>query len=400
MSIDKVTLRRIFLWIFGGILLFWALHETERLVAAYRFIRDMLSPFVTGALLAFILNVPMRGIENRFGRIKKAGIRRILALFLTLILILVVLYFLFSLLLPQIVDTVFSLIEQVRMLVESNPQLMELLPDNDTLQNMDWAAILQEVSLYLGEGGIGAVIGIAFDAIGSIYSVIFNGVIAVVFSIYCLARKEILARQAKRIAYSFLPERFCDRAVRILRLTNQTFSNFISGQCLEAVILGSLFAVAMNIFGMPYIPLVSVLIGVTALIPIVGAFVGCVLGALFILVDNPMQAIWFVVMFLILQQIENNIIYPRVVGKSVGLPGMWVLVAVTVGGALMGVFGMLLMIPLVSVFYTLLREITYKRLRQRGVPSDKLNNQPYAISLKPRRKRKKNPPSAQTTEDS
>ena len=164
--------------------------------------------------------------------------------------------------------------------------------------------------------------------------------------------------------------------IRVLRLTNSTFSNFISGQCLEACILGCLFAVAMSIFKMPYISLVSVVIAVTALIPVVGAFVGCILGAFFILVNNPLQALTFVIMFLVIQQLENNLIYPRVVGTSIGLPGMWVLVAVTVGGDLMGAGGMLLMIPVTSVIYALLREFTDKRLAERGIPAEKLQNQP------------------------
>jgi predicted PurR-regulated permease PerM len=159
---------------------------------------------------------------------------------------------------------------------------------------------------------------------------IFNGVLSFVFALYCLARKEILARQGRRLLYAIVPEKIADEVVRILRMSNSTFSNFISGQCLEAVILGLMFTVCMTIFGMPYMPLVSVTIAVTALVPIVGAFVGCIVGAFFILIDSPILAFWFVIMFLILQQIEGNLIYPRVVGTSIGLPGMWVLVAVAV----------------------------------------------------------------------
>ena len=172
-----------------------------------------------------------------------------------------------------------------------------------------------------------------------------------------------------------------------MRLTNTTFSNFISGQCLEAVILGGMFAVAMLVFKMPYVALVSVIISVTALVPLVGAFVGCFLGAFFILVDNPMQAVWFVVMFLVLQQIEGNLIYPKVVGTSIGLPGMWVLVAVTVGGELMGIGGMFIMIPVVSVLYTLLREITEERLSHRNIDADKLRAHPLIIKSKMKEKR-------------
>ena len=143
--------------------------------------------------------------------------------------------------------------------------------------------------------------------------------------------------------------------------------------------MGCLFAVVMAIFGMPYIPLVSVIIAVTALIPVVGAFVGCIVGAFFILVNDPLQAVSFVAMFLVIQQLENNLIYPRVVGTSIGLPGMWVLVAVTIGGEIMGVGGMLVMIPLVSVLYTLTREFTNKRLAERNIPEEKLLDQPPQI---------------------
>jgi predicted PurR-regulated permease PerM len=201
-------------------------------------------------------------------------------------------------------------------------------------------------------------------------------VIGIVFALYCLFGKETLARQGRRLLYAFFPENVSDETIRVMRLTNSTFSNFLSGQCVEVCILGSLFAISMAIFRMPYIPLVSVLVAVTAFIPIVGAFVGCVLGAFFIFVDDPLLAVGFVVMFLILQQIENNLIYPRVVGTSIGLPGMWVLLAVAVGGELMGVAGMFLMIPFASVLYTLLREVTNSRLENREIAPEKLIPQP------------------------
>ena len=200
--------------------------------------------------------------------------------------------------------------------------------------------------------------------------------IGLVFALYCLAQKEILARQARRLVYAFLPERISDEIIRVMRLTNTTFSNFISGQCLEAIILGGMFAVVMALFRLPYIVLISVLIALTALVPIVGAFVGCFIGAFLILVNDPFQAVIFVAVFLVLQQIEGNLIYPKVVGTSIGLPGMWVLASVTVGGEIMGVMGMLVMIPIVSVCYTLLREITYSRVEKRQIDPDKLRDHP------------------------
>ena len=384
MNIDRKTLRSIFWGVAGCIVLVWLLNRTDRVMQMLNFLRGLLMPFAIGTVIAFILNVPLRGIERRLSMIKKTGPRRALALVLTLAMISLVLALLFRLLMPQVLDTIYRLIEQfpdfleqfkdkAKSFLESFPELNKWLSNSASFENINWSDILGKALTFAGNSAVSIIEGL-LSTIGSIYSGIFNAVIAVVFAIYCLFRKEILARQGKRLLYAFVKEKRADYIVRVLRLTNQTFSNFISGQCLEAVILGSMFAVAMTIFRMPYVALVSLLIGITALIPIVGAFVGCILGAFFILVNNPMQALWFVVMFLILQQIENNVIYPKVVGKSVGLPGMWVLVAVTVGGELMGVIGMLLMIPMVSVLYTLLREITAKRLEKRGVPANKLIN--------------------------
>jgi len=209
-----------------------------------------------------------------------------------------------------------------------------------------------------------------------------NAFIAIAFSIYALFQKENLARQGRRIVYAVFPEHIGDKIVRVFRLTNSTFSNFLSGQCLEVCILGMMFAVAMAIFGMPYIPLISVLVAITAFIPVVGAWVGCIIGAFLIFVASPMQAVWFVVMFVVLQQIENNIIYPRVVGTSIGLSGMWVLIAGALGGELMGVVGMFLMIPVTSVVYTLIRGWVRKRLKKRPVREEKLEPHPMELPEK------------------
>lgn len=392
MHIERRTLRNVFLGVGGCILLYWLLHETERVRSVYQFFKNIFSPFVIGAAIAFVLNVPMRGIENMLKGVKKRSLRRTIAVVLTFVCIGLVLFLVVRLLLPQVTETVQSLIarlpaffnsaiEKVKELLNDNPQLMEWVKANTELEDFDWAELVEKIVTFAGSG-VTTVLSGAFSAIGSLSSGIFNGVISLVFGLYCLFRKEILARQARRLAYAFLPERVCDESIRILRLTNVTFSNFISGQCLEAVILGCLFSLSMLIFRMPYIPLVSVLVAVTALVPIVGAFVGCILGAFFILVDNPIQAVWFVVMFLVIQQFEGNVIYPKVVGKSVGLPGMWVLLAVTMGGELMGVAGMLVMIPLVSVFYTLMREITNNRLAKRGIERGKLQDHPPELRSK------------------
>ncbi len=397
MQIDRKTVRYIFLVAAGCIVLYWLLHETERLSMALTFLRNLFSPFVMGAALAFVLNVPMRGIENLLRGMKPGGKRRALALVLTFLALVLVVTLVFQLLIPQIEQTIQSvalalpgfferMVKQAQGFLEEHPQLMEWITQNTDLEKLDWPSLIQRIITLVGNSATSLLNG-ALTALGSVTSALVNLVIGLVFAVYCLCRKEILARQGRRLLYAFLPERACDEIVRILRMTNSTFSNFISGQCLEACILGCLFAVSMLIFRMPYVPLVSVLVAVTALVPLVGAFVGCILGALFILVSNPLQAVWFVVMFLVLQQIENNLIYPRVVGTSIGLPGMWVLVAVTVGGEVMGIGGMLLMIPLASVLYALLREVTEHRLTSRGIAREKLQDQPPELRSRFRPKR-------------
>ena len=212
--------------------------------------------------------------------------------------------------------------------------------------------------------------------------------------------KEDLANQTNRFVKAFLKDMWATKVRNIAILTSRTFSKFLSGQCLEACILGGMFAVTMLIFNMPYIPLVSVIIAVTALIPVVGAFVGCIVGAFFILVNDPIQALSFIAMFLVLQQIEGNLIYPRVVGTSVGLPGMWVLLAVSMGGELMGVAGMFLMIPVTSVLYAVIKDLTNKKLTNIPVEEQKLQPQPPELMPKLRTKRKKKAKQeAEATED-
>ena len=401
MQIDKKTVRNLFLIAVGAIAFYWVLNDTEQFRGFWSSFTGMLSPFVLGAALAFILNVPMRAIERNLQFIQKDGLRRTAAVILTLIAIVVVIAGVILLLVPQLNETIQSLIPKlsdfflrveaaVYAFLEENPELLKWVSDTTDLKSLDWAGLIQKAITMLKDS-VSLIATGAFSAVGGVASALVDALIGLVFALYCLGRKEILARQGRRILYAFLPESFSDEAIRVLRLTNSTFSNFISGQCLEAVILGILFAIAMAILKLPYIPLVSVLIAVTALVPIVGAFVGCFLGAFFILVNDPFQALIFVGMFLVLQQIEGNLIYPKVVGTSIGLPGMWVLVAVTIGGDLMGITGMLVMIPISSVLYALMREFTGKRITERKIDPNKLRDHPPVLKskFKENRERKK-----------
>lgn len=406
MEVNKKTWRNVFLVAVGCIILYWLLHETDRVSSVWGTVASLFSPFVAGAAIAFILNVPMRAIERLLKKVEKDGLRRGLSILLTLLAVLLVLTGVVYLVIPQVVATVETLVSEIpgfitrvatwgRDWLQDHPELLAWLMENTEFDSINWTSLLQQVFAEIGNrlssimDRLSSVVDQAFGVVAAFGNGVFNAVMSFVFALYCLSRKEILARQGRRLLYSVLPEKFSDEAIRILRMTNSTFSNFISGQCLEAVILGVMFVISMSIFGMPYMPLVSVIIMITALVPIVGAFVGCALGAFFILVDDPVMAFWFVIMFLVLQQIEGNLIYPKVVGTSIGLPGMWVLVAVAVGGDLMGAGGMLVMIPLASVLYALAREFTTKRLEARGIPAEKLQDQPPELKSGFKAKREK-----------
>lgn len=397
MHIEKKTVRNLFFVAVGAIAFYWILNETEQARTLWSTFTGIISPFVLGAAIAFIINVPMRAIERHLTGIKQEGLRRTLSILLTLLAFVLIIAGVILLLIPQISETIQSLLPKLAAFfqrieayivafLQDNPDLLQWVSDNTELKSLDWASLIQKAVSMLKDS-VSVIASGAFSAVGGVTSALVDALIGLVFSLYCLARKEILARQGRKILYAFLPERLSDEVIRVMRLTNSTFSNFISGQCLEAVILGGLFAITMAILKLPYIPLVSVLIAVTALVPIVGAFVGCFLGTFFILVNDPFQALIFVAMFLVLQQIEGNLIYPKVVGTSIGLPGMWVLVAVTIGGDLMGIAGMLIMIPISSVLYTLLREFTNKRLAHRQIDPDKLRDHPPELKSKFKEKR-------------
>ena len=342
----------------------------------------------------------MRFFENKLGMIQNSALKRTVSLVITLVAVAIVLAVVFMLLIPQLIETIEIMIPSVRdfflnletrieEFMEVNPDAFAFLQTSSGGKTFDLGTFIQNMIGLVGQS-VSTIVSGAVFTIGKITSFAMNLFIAIVFSIYCLFQKETLARQGRKILYAFIKESRADYMIHVLRLTNSTFSNFLSGQCIEVCILGAMIAIAMAILRMPYIPLVSVLVAVTAFIPIVGAWAGCILGAFFMLVNDPMQAVWFAVMFLVVQQIEGNLIYPKVVGTSIGLSGMWVLVAVAVGGELFGVVGMLLMIPFASVIQTIAREIVGSRLAKRPIDAEKLTPQPPELSSKLKEKRTQN----------
>ena len=397
MQLDKKQIKSLLFGIAGCIVLYWALNDMERVRNILSWGLGIAQPFLVGACIAFILNVPLRAIERQVQKVQNLPAVRTISILLTLAVVGLVVTLVFQLLIPQVRETAEIIAQQlplfiermegmIRQFLEENPQVQQWLWENTDLEKLDWGALAQQGIDLLGDT-LGKVLGNTVGMVKTFISSIWSIIVSVIFSLYCLGNKEQLSRQGRRILYSFLPEQWCDEIIRIARLSNSTFSNFFAGQCIEVIILGAMFAVAMTILKMPYVPLVSVLVAVTAFIPIVGAWIGCVLGAFFIMVNDPMQALAFVVMFLILQQVENNLIYPRVVGTSVGLPSMWTLVAVSIGADIMGVAGMVLMIPVCSVLYTLLREFTSKRVADRGIDPDKLRDHPPELKSKLKEKR-------------
>lgn len=413
MELDKQTIKKIIGLISFAILLSWGLKNTEFIKRLIALALGLLQPFLIGGVIAFVVNVPMRALENACfikpyqkrlaaqAAAKPAGkgstvpakppiwyrAKRPLSLILSLLLVIGIIGVGTLIVVPETVSSFSSIVNNLRnfplMLNQWAQELMDWMPQaavwleelnlNLDLTSIDWREIITQVVNFL-QNGAGNVLNTTFTVASGIFNGIVTGFLAIVFSFYLLMNKEKLGSQTKQLLYALLKEPHADYLVRVGQMTNRTFSKFLSGQCVEAVILATLFFVSMSILRFPYAMIISTLIAFTALIPIFGAFIGCVIGAFLILLVDPVRAFWFVVLFLFLQQFEGNIIYPRVVGSSVGLPSMWVLVAVTLGGSMMGVLGMLVYIPMFSVFYRLIREAVSDRLKTKQVPVEKFRS--------------------------
>lgn len=379
MEISKQTKKNLIQVIAFAILLYCGIEHFDVVIAVIRFVLAITLPFLVGGTIAFILNVPMKKIEKHlFTQNKKMEkLRRPAAYILTLVCVIGVITLAMVVVIPELGNTITLLMEQIptavkgvqKWLSDIPKQWPALAPAIEEL-DIDWSSLSSAAVNFVQSIATGLVSsGMGFFS--SIVSGVTTFVISFTFSIYVLFQKEKLGSQIKQVLYAIFPERFADKTVYVGKLSNQVFSNFLSGQCLEAVILGTMFVVAMTIFRMPYAMLTGIVIALTALIPIFGAFIGCAVGVLLILMVNPIQALWFLILFLVLQQLEGNLIYPHVVGNSIGLPSIWVLAAVTLGGNLFGILGILVFIPLCSVLYALFRSFVKKRLKMRKIPASK-----------------------------
>ena len=364
MELSKKTVKRILLIITFTVVLIWAVYNHNMLFGYLGQLYSLVSPFVVGLCMAYVVNVIMRPIERMWLKLlsRRKGdwvekLKRPICLLLSILLIIGIILAVIFLILPELSKSVSSLVSMIPTYVSEVESWWDTLSGSLNkygieLPELDFNA--DKLVDFLKDGGT-AVINTTLSATTSIVVAIINIVLALAFSIYVLAQKETLKRQSKKVLSKLMKPEQMQKLLDMLDLINRTFTNFITGQLTEAVIIGALCFIGMSIFGMPYAPAISVLVGFTALIPVFGAFIGTAIGAFLILLIEPIQALWFVVFIIVLQQFEGNLIYPKVVGKSVGLPGIWVLVAVTIGGNAMGVVGMLISVPLCSVLYVIAR---------------------------------------------
>jgi predicted PurR-regulated permease PerM len=379
LDLSNLSIKKIRELIVFTALLVVALWKFDVVLGVLKTIGQIIFPFILGGAIVFVINVPMSFLEKKiFENIKKENkaarkLARPVSLLLTIVLVIGVIALVMIGVIPQLTKTMGSLminitdfIPQIKIWIRDffhdNREIMNLV---DQVQFKPDQAIRWGISL-LGNGA-GNMMNTTVSAVGSVVSGLATFFIAFSFACYVLFQKEKLHVQVRKVLFAFLPKQKADAFLKVCSLTYRTFANFLTGQCLEAVILGCMFVVTLSILRMPYALLIGVLIAFTALIPIFGAFIGCAVGSFLIFMVSPKQAIIFIIVFLVLQQIEGNLIYPHVVGESVGLPSIWVLAAVTIGGNLMGIVGMLVFIPLLSVVYTIFRKVVYQRLKKRHI---------------------------------
>lgn len=384
MNLNRKDVKRIRgLILFAGLVIL-ALIKVDLLWQAFVVCLQIVKPFLLGGAIAFVINLPMSFFEGRLfdrevknEKTKKLFIKlkRPVSMLLAYLAVVLVIVLVIITVIPQLIETIRLLgkeipvflervLDELSVLLAANPELVTQL-QSIQVSELDWQKLIRDIFGFL-QSGMGNMLTSTFSVASSIASGTVNFFISFIFSIYVLAQKERLSSQAGRLLQAYTKPQVCNQCMKVAKLLYRNFSHFITGQCTEAVILGAMFVIVMTIFRFPFAFMIGVLIAFTALIPVVGAFIGCGVGVFLILVDSPAKALGFLVLFLVLQQIEGNLIYPHVVGNSVGLPSMWVLAAVTIGGSLMGVMGMLVFIPILSTVYMLLKEDVNKRNAEKG----------------------------------
>ncbi|MBQ5707389.1 MAG: AI-2E family transporter [Peptococcaceae bacterium] len=381
---DKKLFRSYMLLITFAVALVLLLTKIDVLLSGLGVALGLLKPFFIGFAIAFVLNIPYTVILDGLNRMDAKGklkkVKNPIAIIGAYVLCIGIIVGIFAIIIPELGRSINSLISNSEEYMDNIQGFFIWLSQFDFswLAELDLNQILTslkaELTAFLNKSinALSAVFPQIFSMTASVIGIVANFFIAMIVSIYLLVSKEDLCRQIKKLTYAFLPRSWADECVEIVHLSSQCFTNFVTGQLMEACILGLLCFVGMTIFRFEYAFLISMMIGVSAIIPVVGAFIGTVPGVLLLLFVEPMQAIWFVVFILVLQQIEGNLIYPKVVGESVGLPALWVLMGIVVGGGVGGVLGMLLGVPVFTIVYKLTSKITHDRLQKREIDIRKL----------------------------
>lgn len=359
----KIDYKKILEIVLIGIGCYWALNNFQIILDIFNSILAVIMPFLLGIMIAFILNVLMIRIEKILSRFildkKYTSFKRVISIIVSLLIVIGVIGIIITLIIPELTNA-------IKVIVKSFPETFEQLqvwinqngnsfPQLETwINSVDLNSIASELS-GLFKIGLTGMLGSTVDVISMFFTSILNLVVGIVFALYILMSKETLKRQSHKLIDAYIPKRISVKLLEVGTLARTTFSNFVIGQTVEAFILGTLCAVGMAVLNLPYAPMVGSLVGITAFVPIVGAFIGGGIGAFMILTVDPMQALIFIIFLVVLQQLEGDLIYPRVVGSSVGLPSIWVLFAVTVGGGLWGITGMLFSVPVLSVVYAFIK---------------------------------------------
>lgn len=385
MELNAKNVKKILAIITFGIILYGVVQNYSVVLEGVKYVFALIFPFVLGGSIAFILNVPMRAVETRLvapifkKTVKLKKLVRPISLIVTLLLVVAFIILVAFIIIPEIGNALSTIGKSVPgFIIDVRTWAVDLFDKFPEIASkimaidINTSSILDKLWAFVqgaGSSFVTSTIGMATGVANGLFSFF----LALIFSLYIVAQKEKLGEQATKIMRAFLPKRVVDKTLQIVTMSEHTFSRFLSGQCIEALILGAMFFFAMLIFQFPYPLTISVLIGITALVPVFGAFIGLAIGVLLILIVSPAKALWFLILSIILQQIEGDFIYPHVVGNSVGLPSIWVLVAVTVGGSAMGISGMILFIPICSILYSLLRTEVNSRLKNNRNPKKEKN---------------------------
>ena len=366
---DKNRIKENLILVVTGVLLFVALTHTSAVLGGFNYVIGLIMPLVVGGAIAFVLNVPMCFFEKHYDSlIKKSNSKALknmkapVCIVVTLAVFLLVLFIIANVIIPNIIESIKSILIIV---YENYPTWLAVLDgygiNTELIREMLAEINPQKITEAIKDGGV-LLLSTAGQAATSVFGAVTNFILGLFIALYILASKKKLARQGRQLAYAYLRKSWADEVCEVASLTYKTFANFLSGQCLEAVILGVMFFIVLFIGKFPYAGTISVLIGCCSLIPFIGAFIGLFFGALMISVVSIKKMLIFVVIFFVVQQIEGQLVYPRVVGGSVGLPALWTLLAVIIGGNVSGILGIILFIPLFSVIYALLRRNVYSRL--------------------------------------